>query len=88
MRSNDFAWVLSGVLLNAVATGACVHARTDGDGMLVIPNRDIVLESDIHAFDVFPNRDKVDILVPATRHEGQRRANIGIKMKLLAQPHV
>ena len=75
-------------LRDAQAAGSCIHAGADRDSVLVITNRDVVLESDIHAFDVLSNRDKVDILVSPARHQGQSRPNIGIEVELLAQSDI
>ena len=47
-----------------------------------------MLVADVQALEVLAHHDQVDVVEAAARNQGARRAQVGVELELLAQPHV
>ena len=70
----------------AARTG--VDTRRHGHGMRVIVDLDVMLVADVKAFQVFAHHHQINLVKPATRHNGAGRAQVRIQRKFFAQTHV
>jgi hypothetical protein len=80
--------VFEGEAGDALAAFPRVHARGDRDGLVVVADRDVVLEGHVQPFQVFPDQHEVDVLVAAARDHRAGRADIGVQLEFLPQPDV
>ena len=80
--------MLERVFEQATAAGARVDAGGHGHGMRVVVDLHIVLVADVEAFEVLAHHHQVNLVEAATGDHGERRAQVGVELKLLAQTHV
>jgi hypothetical protein len=80
--------VIERELRDAAASGARIDAGADGHRMRVVADRNVVLEADVEALEVLPDQDEIDVVVAPAGHDRADRAQVGVKLELLAQAHV
>ena len=80
--------VIEGKLRDSTASRARIDTGADRNGMRITIDGDVVFESDVEALRVFANRDEIDVLVPASGDQSNRRTHISVQVKLLTQTHI
>jgi len=72
----------------AAAALTRVHARSHGDGMRVIVDLDVILMSDVQAFQILAHHHEIDFFEAPAGDQSTCRPQICIQLELLPQAHV
>ena len=80
--------MLKRVFQQTAAARTGVDTRGHGHSMRVVVDLHVMLVADVKAFQVFAHHHQINLVKPATRHNGAGRAQVGIQRKFFAQTHV
>ena len=67
---------------------ASVDARRNGHRVGIVADRNVVLEGNIKASEIFSHKYDVDVVVPPARHHASDGTDVGIETELFAQTNI